>query len=270
MRFRITNLFGLVLGLCINFSFSRGLDQTDIAYHWTESGLLDLKPQVINIAKEEFEVLILYIYGNWCLSAQSKLHSFEEVATQHQIIKSRLTFGIVNVKNKEEMESYGIKEIPSVLIFLRGSQFQLTWEDDDNADALSLQIETTLKPFLTPSLSADRLKQLQTINGIKFVLFHGEETDPHYWDFYKTAENQFDDKINFYFMKKNQQVSSPSLPFGISFCSPVCQPFKSDDINLFTLFDWVSKKLSNSRSNENADTPIKIEQVKEPILVKFR
>jgi hypothetical protein len=267
MRFLNRTLLILVFVMCLAYSLSNSIDQKHSKYHWTEAGLLDLKSQVINLAKDDFEILILYVYGNWCLSAQGRLHAFEEVATQHQIIQSRLTFGIVDVNNKEEIESFGIKEVPTILIFIKGSPFHLTWDDDIDSDGLSLQIEQMLKPYLLPTLSEDGFQSLQKIKGYDFVILHGLETEESYWDFYKTAENHFEHPINFYFVKASQTNTKSLIPMGISFCSPECKKFNSDEVNVITLYNWVVKKSSNSKSRDDIINSLKIEQFKDPLLV---
>lgn len=48
------------------------------------------------------------------------------MASQHQIINKRLTFGIVKVRHRDDIEDFSIKQVPSILIFFKRSPFRLS------------------------------------------------------------------------------------------------------------------------------------------------
>jgi hypothetical protein len=255
----------VLFSVCSRAHFS---DQKLSNYHWTDTGLLELKPQVVNVAKEDFEILILFVYGSWCPSAQGKLHVFEDIAMQHQIIKSRLTFGVLDVKHLEDIGDLGVMEVPGMLLFVKGSAFHLNWEEDADSDALALQIEAVLKPYLLPSISETEFKKLQLLPNYSFAVFHGTPNEEGYWDFYKTAENHFEQSVQFYLVQPSNDKSDLELPKGISFCNQNCQPFKADDLNVFTLYDWISKKAMNAGPQVADVESFKLLKYNEPLLVK--
>lgn len=65
MRFTRTNPIMKLLAVILMVSTSLSIELIKSKYHWTDSGLLYLIPQVMQLAKDDFEVLILILWSDW-------------------------------------------------------------------------------------------------------------------------------------------------------------------------------------------------------------
>jgi hypothetical protein len=229
----------LVVFTLIWFPCRANEDQKRAKYKWNNDHILELNSQVLPQARSDFPYLVIYVYGSWCISAKGKLSTFEDLAAQHQIIDTKLAFGLLDVKDKSEVEAYGIHEVPAINIFLKEKVHIIDWKDNPDNDAIAAEIEVLFRDEFSPELKQSGFEKARQQES--FVLFYGDDKDEHHWDFYKTSENKFSHSVKFYRMSSEVAVQGFSKG-KIYFCRPSkeCQVYGRGDIDIFNLYDWVN------------------------------
>lgn len=236
----------VLLGLVATASTRNKVKQS---YKWTEDGLLTLTRGVLKQAKQDFPALVVYVYGDWCLSAQGSVSKFIDLAHQHQVIDTKLVFGLLEVKDQRGLSKLSVKEVPAILAYSKESPHLITWSDNPDFDAIAHRLEMIYEElFIQVFESWTSLATFQATSSI--VLFHGAKTKtsgqqtPIYWDFYKTAENHFSHHVNFGFLQPSSESQSQGLSKdSIYFCrrgDTRCIPYSRAETNVFELYDWVN------------------------------
>lgn len=223
--------------------------QTHSQYRWNEDGLLIVTKGVLSQAKKDFQSLIVYIYGDWCLSAQGSVPKFVDLAHQHQVIDTKLVFGVLEVKDQKGLAKLGVKEVPSIIAFKAGTPHLITWNDNPDFDAIAHKLEIIYEDlFIQHFPDSHSLAEYRKNSSV--VVFHGKKySEPHrmtslFWDFYKTAENHFSHHVTFGHMEPNNESGSQGMISDrIYFCRTggnPCLKYTRAETNVFELYDWVN------------------------------
>jgi hypothetical protein len=212
-------------------------------YKW-EGDIVELTPSMLDQATSDFPYLVLYVYGKWCLASQGIKHAFEDLAAQHQLIDTRITFGYLHVETQQQVEHLELKQVPAVIVYSKQQHFLFEWHDNPDNDAIAAGIEDILSKHLTQEVSSQELRAKLATEPL--VLFCGRKEDQGYWEFYKTAENHFHREIGFFTVEdlgdieRNFGLSKP----GIFYCSPnrACVAYPAKEIDIFALYEWVNNQ----------------------------